>query len=367
MRGKVDKNMNIAFSLVSANALNYLFVRVWGILLIRRVWHAWKHLQLKTFTVVVPESCAERIKQELADPFWSSVDCRVITFADEGGRSEILERYDHVFPLNAVYPISSRYPGCDCITIDDARSLNVAERFLAESIRSKAHTWVAREINKRISLRISRFLADAGVSPNAISFTGLLLAIGAAASAAMGTYLSFVIAGALFQLNSIMDGCDGEVARLTYRTSNYGRKLDIVIDYCSILIFTVGSAYGIYRNGLEGLAIGGSAVILCALVMTLAYGFVYRNSPARHLMMEDEEGFIEKIVPRRFGKTWKECAYVIVFNLSRRDAYIAIICLLCAVTSPFVVFIFLMFLYLDTFLITYLSIKRIEDLRIAHA
>jgi len=79
-----------------------------------------------------------------------------------------------------------------------------------------------------VSTRITCFLINHGIipSPNKITilnaFLGLLTAI----------IIPFnpLIGGVLVQLVSIFDGVDGEVARLTGRTSRFGAFLDSLTD-----------------------------------------------------------------------------------------------------------------------------------------
>jgi len=340
--------------------LPYLFKKVWGLPLIRRVWLSWKKENLKSFNILVPGSISSAIREEFKDCFWSSTDVKIIEYGNKNDLAAILNQYDRSYPLNAVYP-DPKCSGEGYILIDSTGSLRSAEGALGEAIRLKAHTWVAREINKRISIRMSRILACVGISPNAISFFGLMLAAAAALFAALGTHAGFIAGGLLLQLNSVLDGSDGEVARLTYRTSEVGRKLDIIIDYLSILMFTGGAVIGVYRYGMTEFALYGAVIIAVSLIAVLFLGFIFRRSPARHLMMEDEEGFIERVVPKGFGMSAKDLFYKILFCLSRRDAYILIICMLGLFFPPLAVLAFLVFLYLDTLLITFMSIRRVES------
>jgi phosphatidylglycerophosphate synthase len=72
-----------------------------------------------------------------------------------------------------------------------------------------------------------RFLARLGIGADAVTLTGLALALGAAATIASGR---FGLGVALVALNRIVDGLDGAVARAT-RLSDAGGYLDSVCDY----------------------------------------------------------------------------------------------------------------------------------------
>ena len=57
-------------------------------------------------------------------------------------------------------------------------------------------------------------------------------------------YVSVAWAGALMQLNSILDGCDGELARVRHQGSTLGQWLDTVGDDLSNVIFWAALGYG---------------------------------------------------------------------------------------------------------------------------
>ena len=55
------------------------------------------------------------------------------------------------------------------------------------------------------------------------------------------------VAGILCQIGSIMDGCDGEVARLTFGTSRFGAWLDTLFDRYGDAVIVTGVSYGFWR------------------------------------------------------------------------------------------------------------------------
>ncbi|MBI4223369.1 MAG: CDP-alcohol phosphatidyltransferase family protein, partial [Deltaproteobacteria bacterium] len=88
-----------------------------------------------------------------------------------------------------------------------------------EAIRLATPGPVARHLNKRISLPISWQLAKWGVHPNWISAFNITLGWSTGFFTAQGTYPFYLLGGFLFQMASIFDGCDGEVAKLRGMTS----------------------------------------------------------------------------------------------------------------------------------------------------
>jgi CDP-L-myo-inositol myo-inositolphosphotransferase len=68
------------------------------------------------------------------------------------------------------------------------------------------------------------------VTPNQISGFSFLCSVLGAGLFAVGGYVALLIGGVLAQFASIIDGCDGEVARLKYQSSDFGGWFDAVLD-----------------------------------------------------------------------------------------------------------------------------------------
>ncbi|MEK0366233.1 MAG: CDP-alcohol phosphatidyltransferase family protein, partial [Nitrosopumilus sp.] len=59
-----------------------------------------------------------------------------------------------------------------------------------------------------------------------------------------GEYFYLILGGILIHIHSIVDGCDGEVARLKLRQTKYGGWLDSVLDRYVDAAIIFGLAYG---------------------------------------------------------------------------------------------------------------------------
>ena len=88
----------------------------------------------------------------------------------------------------------------------------------------------ARYFDRHLSIRLSVQLVRRGVAPNLI--TGVATAVGLLGAALLASSLHAlqVLGALLFVLSTILDGCDGEVARLSLRMTELGRKLDLIGD-----------------------------------------------------------------------------------------------------------------------------------------
>jgi phosphatidylglycerophosphate synthase len=120
----------------------------------------------------------------------------------------------------------------------------VALRQLFEACRKPVDGLVSRHLNRHVSLMVSRLLVDTPITPNMMTVVTFLVAVAAAAFAVQGGYLPTLIAAALMQLNSILDGCDGELARVRFQGSRLGQWLDTVGDDASNVVFWGALAVG---------------------------------------------------------------------------------------------------------------------------
>ena len=116
------------------------------------------------------------------------------------------------------------------IDVDDARDLEAAERSLLAQLKKPADGPVSRYLNRPLSTRISRWLVKSSVTPNQISLFCFLVSIVAAVVFALEGYWALVAGAILAQFASVVDGCDGEVARLKFWESDFGGWFDAVLD-----------------------------------------------------------------------------------------------------------------------------------------
>ncbi len=90
---------------------------------------------------------------------------------------------------------------------------------------------VSRLLNRRVSTRITRLVVRLGVrDPNKVTLVTGFLGVLAAIPYLFVKPLYAAIAGVLVQLASILDGVDGEIARMLNAKTRFGAYLDAVID-----------------------------------------------------------------------------------------------------------------------------------------
>jgi phosphatidylglycerophosphate synthase len=104
--------------------------------------------------------------------------------------------------------------------------LRAAEGWLLRGLIKESEGFMSRHVERRISLAISRRLVSTPVGPNLM--TGVCVGIGLlGAPCFLSQRPAWQLAGALlFLLHSILDGCDGELARLRHQESRWGGLFD---------------------------------------------------------------------------------------------------------------------------------------------
>lgn len=173
------------------------------------------------------------------------------------------ERFDH----------GARW-GFDPIDVKDEVSALTAERALFRALRKPEDGWTSRYLNRYISLCLSRLLVKTPFSPNTISIGILFIGLLGAFLASAGTEIGLILGAALFQAQSVLDGCDGEMSRVTYRGSLKGEWLDTIGDDLTNYSFFAGASLGLYRLTGSQLYLGAGALVV--LSGFLASGFEYR-------------------------------------------------------------------------------------------
>jgi phosphatidylglycerophosphate synthase len=153
--------------------------------------------------------------------------------------------------------------GPDARIIRDAADLALARNWLLAGLVKDSEGFMSRHFERRISLSISRRLASTSVSPNAMSAVSLAVGL-AGASLFVSTRPAVELAAALVVLlHSILDGCDGELARLKFQESRLGGLLDFWGDNVVHAAFFTAISVGWSRavGAAWPLGLGAAAVL----------------------------------------------------------------------------------------------------------
>lgn len=149
------------------------------------------------------------------------------------------------------------------VDVDDEETYRFAEGKLLSTLKKPADGPVSRYLNRPISTMISKYLVKTSISPNSISFFSFLISMLGAFFFFLGGYVNLIIGGILAQFSSVVDGCDGEIARLKFLETEFGGWFDAVLDRYADAFLIFGLTYYLYSlsgNRLH-LSIGFLAII----------------------------------------------------------------------------------------------------------
>jgi phosphatidylglycerophosphate synthase len=108
--------------------------------------------------------------------------------------------------------------------------------------------FIARHFDRRISQFISKRLAHNDIAPNQITLVGMSIGLIGALLLSQPGYWPKLLGSLLFVICVIVDGVDGEVARLKLKESSFGHYLDIVTDNIVHAAIFAGIAFGLYHD-----------------------------------------------------------------------------------------------------------------------
>lgn len=120
--------------------------------------------------------------------------------------------------------------GADILVLRDEGDLPPARRRLLRALAKDSDGFMARHVERPISIALSRWLAETRITPNQITVTSGAIGVAAAPFFLAASPLWQTVGALLFLAHSIIDGCDGELARLKFQESRWGGVLDFWAD-----------------------------------------------------------------------------------------------------------------------------------------
>ncbi|MGV8074727.1 MAG: CDP-alcohol phosphatidyltransferase family protein [Syntrophobacteraceae bacterium] len=132
-----------------------------------------------------------------------------------------------------------------------AESAGVAEDRLVGALSGHTHAddgFMALHFDRHVSQFISRRLAHLSVTPNQVTLVGMTIGMAAAILLSVPGYWLQLLGALLFVFCIIVDGVDGEIARLKVMETSFGRHLDIVTDNIVHAAIFIGIAIGVYHS-----------------------------------------------------------------------------------------------------------------------
>ncbi len=158
---------------------------------------------------------------------------------------------------------------------------NEQDRFAAEK---KLESWLVKptdgifaRMNRKVSIPISRQLIKFPITPNMVSLFTLGVSFASGLYFGFGGYWNVLIGALLSVWASILDGCDGEVARLKLQVSDFGCWLDTICDYLYYIFVFVGMTVGLVRSTGKASYLTWGGMLLFGAIATFVMASIGRK------------------------------------------------------------------------------------------
>ena len=233
---------------------------------------------------------------------------------------------------------------------DTGESVEEAERIIFSHVGKTATGWIARKINGRVSLPLSKLLIRTPLTPNMISVLINLIGMLCGPLYALG----HPVLGAVFmQIATVLDRCDGEVARIKLMETKKGQWVDTISDQFTVLSFLIGVPLGYYlqTGSVVPVLLGTYNLVVFALFLGWSLYFIRKYTDSGSLVAYFEvDRHIDPGELSGLRKLLSRLRY-----LGRRNYYSAILVVLAVVGgSPLV-------LFASSFLLTTFLLHQVED------
>jgi CDP-diacylglycerol--glycerol-3-phosphate 3-phosphatidyltransferase len=163
-----------------------------------------------------------------------------------------------------------------------------------------------RLISGRIAPPLARLLARTPLTPNALTWTGFVITVAAAALILTGHYLA---AGIVVLLAGFFDMLDGALARLNGQVTRFGAVLDSTLDRLSEAVLLLALLYVFARDGQAGWG------LLCGLALLGSLMVSYLRARMEGLGLDCRAGLFtrpERVILVALGLLFSRFDYALV-------------------------------------------------------
>ena len=124
-----------------------------------------------------------------------------------------------------------------------------AERMLLQLlVKAVEDSPVSRYVYRPLSRPLTRLLLHTSITPNQVSYFVGALGLAGCVLTALPSHAALVWGALLVFLSCVIDGCDGEIARMKLQFSPFGAWLDTVIDEITQVSYFFAIGYHTYQH-----------------------------------------------------------------------------------------------------------------------
>src|SRR5215813_7720309 len=218
---------------------------------------------------------------------WAAIPHKMIVLAAPAVKDAIavLEADKGAFDLTSVQQRLTQSFGApvaipaaiDPLVVATPVDVDDAEWRLLRRLVKDTDGFMARHVERPISLRIARRLASTAITPNQITLLSVGIGLSGALFFLCSQWVCQTVGALLFLAHSILDGCDGELARLKFQESRFGGIIDywgdnvvhIVVFACMAIgwCLSIGASWPLLLGVTAALGNFGSAWLVYWRVM----------------------------------------------------------------------------------------------------
>jgi phosphatidylglycerophosphate synthase len=137
---------------------------------------------------------------------------------------------------------------------------------------------VSRYLNRPVSRAAARAIAGTPITPNQVSLLALATAGGAMALFAAGWN---VLAGLVIHASSVIDGLDGDLARVKGMTSTFGGVFDSALDrWADVLILSGMTIWAVDHEGWDLAPVAGFLAVAGSLLVSYSRARIEASTDA---------------------------------------------------------------------------------------
>jgi phosphatidylglycerophosphate synthase len=213
------------------------------------------------------------------------------------------------------------------VAVTSPESVSRAERFLVAH-SGKVLDGIHTSFNRRLCRPFVWLLSHTSVTPNQITFVGVLVSLLSALAFSHGSYLSSVLGALLFYVAGLFDEMDGMLARVTFAESPRGTWLEGFADGLSYLLLFGGITIGLHHHYGRWATVIGIALLVGAILalVTTSRQRLRATTPDRpneylgrmyQLLDKDSGNWISRVVRQlqAFVRRGILIHYVVIFTL----------------------------------------------------
>lgn len=211
------------------------------------------------------------------------------------------------------------------VAVSSPESAVAAERFLVAR-SGKVLDGIHTSFNRRLCRPFVRFLSHTSITPNQVTFTGVIVSVLSAIAFAQGTYIQNVLGALVFYVAGLFDEMDGMLARVKFMESPRGTWLEGFADGLSYLLLFGAITIGLHRHyGRMALVMGAALLVgaILALIIT-SLGRSRATTPDRpheylgrfyQLLENDSANWVSRLVRQvqAFEKRGVMIFYIVLF------------------------------------------------------